>query len=66
MKWECFVCWKVNEDDEATADNCCLCRCCGRPRNFVPASLMISSKAKPLIWRIQTALAGQLFTVLRC
>ncbi|KAG2796376.1 hypothetical protein PC116_g26459, partial [Phytophthora cactorum] len=44
--WECFVCWKVNED---AADKCCLCRCCGRPRNFVPTSLMISSKAKPLV-----------------
>ncbi|KAF1788241.1 Ankyrin repeat-containing domain [Phytophthora cactorum] len=38
-----FMCWKVNED---ATDKC---RCCGRPRNFVPASLMISSKAKPLV-----------------
>lgn len=41
--WECFVCWKVNEDENS------VCRCCGRPRNFVPTSVMVKSAAKPLV-----------------
>ncbi|ETN18952.1 hypothetical protein PPTG_21378 [Phytophthora nicotianae INRA-310] len=49
MKWECFICWKINEDDEAADEKHCLCHCCGRPRNFVPTSLIINSKAKPLV-----------------
>ncbi|POM73602.1 Ankyrin repeat domain containing hypothetical protein 52 [Phytophthora palmivora] len=48
MKWECFVCWKMNED-ESVANEVCVCRCCGRPRNFIPRSMMNKSQAKPLV-----------------
>ncbi|KAL4159320.1 hypothetical protein PRNP1_005084 [Phytophthora ramorum] len=49
LKWGCFVCWKVNEDDEAADGDKCVCQCCGRPRNFVPRSAMVASCAKPLL-----------------
>ncbi|KAE8997098.1 hypothetical protein PR001_g19675 [Phytophthora rubi] len=48
-RWECFVCWKVNEDDEAAASASCLCLCCGRPRDFIPTSAMVQTRAKPLV-----------------
>lgn len=48
-QWKCFLCWKWNDDwDQNQHIQTTHCMCCQRERTFVPKSVIIPDRAKPL------------------